>query len=42
MLLYGARQVGKTFAMRELAAEGFQNSVYINFEEDRRMNREQM
>lgn len=37
MLLYGARQVGKTFAMRELAAEGFQNSVYINFEEDRRI-----
>lgn len=37
MLLYGARQVGKTFAMRELAAEGFQNSVYINFEEDWRI-----
>lgn len=37
MLLYGARQVGKTFAMRELGAEGFQNAVYVNFEEDRRI-----
>ena len=31
MLLYGARQVGKTFVMRELAAVGFQNTVYVNF-----------
>lgn len=37
MLLYGARQVGKTFAMRELGTEGFQNAVYVNFEEDRRI-----
>nr|WP_300885810.1 AAA family ATPase [uncultured Schaedlerella sp.] len=37
MLLYGARQVGKTFVMRELAAVGFQNTVYVNFEEDQRI-----
>lgn len=37
MLLYGARQVGKTFAMRELAAGGFKNAVYVNFEEDQRI-----
>ena len=37
LLLYGARQVGKTFVMRELAAVGFQNTVYVNFEEDQRI-----
>lgn len=37
LLLYGARQVGKTFVMKELAAAGFQNFVYVNFEEDQRI-----
>lgn len=34
MLLYGARQVGKTFVMREQAASAFSSAVYVNFEED--------
>lgn len=34
VLLYGARQVGKTFVMRELAASVFSSAVYVNFEED--------
>lgn len=37
MLLYGARQVGKTFVMRELAASAFSSAVYVNFEEDLRI-----
>ena len=37
MLLYGARQVGKTFAMHKLAAAEFKNAVYVNFEEDQRI-----
>ena len=35
LLLYGARQVGKTYAMQELGANGFKNTVYVNFEADR-------
>ncbi len=35
MLLYGARQVGKTYAMHELGSQAFKNTVYINFEADR-------
>lgn len=34
MLIYGARQVGKTYAMQELGAEEFKNTVYVNFEAD--------
>ena len=37
MLVYGARQVGKTYVMKELGAETFKNAVYINFEEDRKI-----
>lgn len=35
LLLYGARQVGKTFILQEFGQQYFQNTVYINFEEDR-------
>ena len=34
LLLYGARQVGKTYVMKELGRDEFQNMVYVNFEED--------
>lgn len=34
LLLYGARQVGKTYVMKELGRDEFQNSIYVNFEED--------
>ena len=37
LLLYGARQVGKTYAMRELGARYFQNTVYVNFEADEKI-----
>lgn len=37
LLLYGARQVGKTFAMQELGAKEFQNVVYVNFESDQKI-----
>ena len=32
LILQGARQVGKTWLMRQFAAECFEHSVYINFE----------
>lgn len=32
LLLYGARQVGKTYVMQELGSEQFKNTVYVNFE----------
>ena len=35
LLLYGARQVGKTYILKKFGAEHFENTVYINFEEDR-------
>lgn len=35
LLLYGARQVGKTYILKEFGREHFSNTVYINFEEDR-------
>lgn len=35
LLIYGARQVGKTYAMKELGAAHFKNVIYVNFEEDR-------
>lgn len=37
MLLYGARQVGKTYAMQELGRLCFSNTIYINFEQDERI-----
>ena len=35
LLLYGARQVGKTYILKEFGKECFTNTVYVNFEEDR-------
>jgi len=32
MLLYGARQVGKTYTIKEFGNEYYKNTVYINFE----------
>lgn len=37
LLLYGARQVGKTYVMQQLGTNEFKNSVYINFEADRKI-----
>ena len=35
LLLYGARQVGKTYILREFGRSCFENMVYVNFEEDK-------
>ena len=32
LLLYGVRQVGKTYILRELGDRFFQNTIYVNFE----------
>lgn len=32
LVLYGVRQVGKTYILRELGERFFQNTVYVNFE----------
>ena len=32
LLLYGARQVGKTYIIQDFADRFYKNSVYINFE----------
>ncbi len=32
LLLYGARQVGKTYVLQEFGEEYYKNSIYINFE----------
>lgn len=32
LLVYGARQVGKTYVIQEFANEYYKNSVYVNFE----------
>lgn len=37
MLIHGARQVGKTYVMRELGIEYFKNTIYVNFESDRKI-----
>lgn len=34
ILIYGARQVGKTYVMKTLGREQFDNTIYINFEND--------
>lgn len=34
LLIYGARQVGKTYIMKEFGAKYFDNVVYVNFEKD--------
>lgn len=37
LLIYGARQVGKTYAMKALGTEYFKNTIYINFEADEKI-----
>ena len=32
LLLYGARQIGKTYVLQEFGASHYRNSVYLNFE----------
>ena len=34
LIMLGARQVGKTWLMREFAREAYKNSVYVNFEDN--------
>jgi len=37
LLLMGARQVGKTFLLKQFGAEKFKNTVYLNFEDKPRL-----
>lgn len=37
MIIHGARQVGKTWLMKEFGRTSFQKSAYINFERNKRM-----
>lgn len=37
LLIYGARQVGKTYTMQEFGAACYKNVVYVNFETDERI-----
>lgn len=37
LLIYGARQVGKTYEMQEFGAFYYKNSVYVNFETDEKV-----
>lgn len=37
LIVYGARQVGKTWLMQEFARQAFQKYVYINFEDEERL-----
>ena len=39
LILYGVRQVGKTWLMRHFAAEYYRNTAYINFDHNPRMRR---
>ncbi|MCL1804876.1 MAG: ATP-binding protein [Clostridiales bacterium] len=34
LLLYGARQTGKTYLLKEFGANHYKNSIYLNFETD--------
>ena len=37
LVLYGARQVGKTYIVSEFGREEYQNMVYVNFEKDEKI-----
>ena len=37
LLIYGARQVGKTYEMQEFGSTSYKNMVYVNFETDERI-----
>ena len=32
LLIYGARQVGKTYTLTEFASQNYSNMIYVNFE----------
>lgn len=38
LIIEGARQVGKTWLMREFGKEAYENTVYINFDSNSQMN----
>lgn len=38
LLIYGARQVGKTYALREFAAQNYKNCAYVNLETNLSVN----
>ena len=40
LVLYGARQVGKTWLIREFGAAYFSDTVYVNFEIDASLSRD--
>ena len=37
LVLYGARQVGKTYSVTEFGRENYNNMVYVNFEQDEKI-----
>ena len=39
LLIYGARQVGKTFEMREFGESNYKNTIYVNFETDEKIGK---
>ena len=39
LLIYGARQVGKTFEVREFGALYYKNTIYVNFETDEKIGK---
>ena len=39
LLIYGARQVGKTFEMQEFGSLYYKNTVYVNFETDEKIGK---
>ena len=39
LILEGARQVGKTWLMREFASSHYANLVYVRFDKDRQLKR---
>lgn len=38
LLLYGARQVGKSYILKEFGNEYYKNEVVLDFEKDRKLN----
>lgn len=36
LLLYGARQTGKTYILKEFAKENYEQCIYLNFERNSR------
>ena len=38
LLLYGARQIGKTYVLQEFGASHYKNSIYLNFETEQALS----